>query len=65
MNGLRVTPTEWRELNPSHKRPKKHKPLTREETMVTVDAFHPDTVAKVMETRAEVDAAWNRMQDYW
>ena len=33
--------------------------------MVTVDAIHPDAVAKAMETRAEVDAAWNRMQDYW
>ena len=52
-------------MDPSHRPSKKHKPLTREETMVTVDASHPDTAAKVMETRAEVDAAWNRMQDYW
>ena len=52
-------------MDPNHRPSKKHKPLTRDETMVTVDAFHPDTVAKVMETRAEVDAAWNRMQDYW
>ena len=52
-------------MDPSHRPAKNHKPLTREETMVTVDAFHPYTVAKVMETRAEVDTARNRMQDYW
>ena len=65
VDGLCVHPTEWQVLDPSRRPSKKHKPLTREETMVTVDAFHPDAVAKVMETRAVVGAAWNRMQDYW
>ena len=33
--------------------------------LVAVHAFHPDTVAEVRQTRAEIDAAWKRMQDYW
>ena len=41
----------------------KHQLLTREETMATVDAFHPNTVAEVRQTRAEIDAAWKRLQD--
>ena len=58
-------PTQWRALDPSHRSSKKHQPLTHKETMKTVHAFHPDTVAEVSQTRAEIDAAWKQMQDYW
>ena len=65
VDGFCVTPREWTELQPSHRPSRKHQPLTREETMVTVDAFHPNTVTEVRQKRAEVDAAWKRMQEYW
>ena len=60
-----MTPTEWKQWDPSHRSSKKHQPLTDEETMATVHAFHPDTVTKVNQTRAEIDAAWKQMQHYW
>ena len=60
-----MTPTEWKELNPSHRSPKKHQPLTHEETLVTINAFHPDTVIEITQRQAEIDAAWKQMQDYW
>ena len=65
VDGCCMTPTQWKELDPSHRSSKKHRPLTHEETMATVHAFHPDTVAEVRKTRAEIDEAWKRMKDYW
>ena len=43
----------------------KHQLLTHEETMATVDAFDPNTLMEVKKTRAAIDAAWKRMQEYW
>ena len=43
----------------------KHQLLTEEETLETVDAFHPDTVAEVARTRALVAAAWTEMKENW
>ena len=60
-----MNPTQWKDLDPSHRSSKKHRPLTHEETMVTVDACHPDTVAEVRKTCAEIGDAWKRMKDYW
>ena len=52
-------------LNPSHRSPEKHQPLTHEETLVTVNAFRPDTMMEHRQRQAEIDAAWKQMQDYW
>ena len=60
-----MTPSEWKELNPSHSRPKKHQPLTHEETLKTIDAFRPGTMIKIKQRQAEIDDAWKRMQNYW
>ena len=65
VDGLCMTSTEWRALHPDHKPSRKHQLLTQEETMATVDAFDPLTVAKVTQTRAEIETAWKRMQEYW
>ena len=52
-------------LNPSRSRPKKHQPLTHEETLKTIDAFRPGTMIKIKQRQAEIDDAWKRMQNYW
>ena len=65
VDGFCVTPTEWKALDPSHRPSMKHQLLTEEETFETVDAFHPDTVAEVARTRAEIEAAWKEMKEYW
>ena len=65
VNGLRVTPTEWKELNPSHKRPKKHKPLTHEERLETINAVREETMTEIKQTQEEINAAWEQMRNYW
>ena len=65
MDGLRVTPTEWKELNPSHKSPKKHKPLTHEESLETINAFREETMTEIRQTQEEINAAWEQMRNYW
>ena len=65
VDGFCVTPTEWKALDPSHRPSMKHQLLTHEETLTTVDAFHPLTVTEVSRTRAEIHAAWKQMQEYW
>ena len=52
-------------MNPSRSRPKKHQPLTHEETLKTIDAFRPETMIKIKQRQAEIDDAWKRMQNYW
>ena len=65
VDGMCVTPRAWRELDPTHKQPEKGAPLTPAEMKITINAFHPSTVEQVSETRKEVEAAWQQMQEYW
>ena len=65
MDGLCATPSEWKELNPSRSRPKKHQPLTHQETLETINAFRPETMIEIKQRQAEIDDAWKRMQNYW
>ena len=65
LNGFCVTPTEWKSLNPSHKAPKKHKAQTPEQDAVTVDAFHPDTVAQVAGVRSRAQATHELHLQNW
>ena len=65
MNGLCITPTEWKELNPSHKSPKKHQPLTHEESLETINAFREGTMTEIRQTQKAINAAWEQMRNYW
>ena len=65
VDGLCVTPTEWEELNPSHKSPKKRQPLTHEESLETINAFREGTVTEIRQTQEEINAAWEQMRNYW
>ena len=52
-------------MNPSHKRPKKHKPLTHEESLETINAFREGTMTEIRRTQEEINAAWEQMRNYW
>ena len=65
MNGLCVTPPAWKELNPSHKRPKKRRPLTHEESLETINAFREETMTEIKQTQEKINAAWEQMRNYW
>ena len=47
------------------KAPNKHKAQTPEQDAVTVDAFHPDTVAQVENVRRSVQSAFELHSQYW
>ena len=52
-------------LNPSRKRPKKHKPLTHEESLETINAFREGTATEIKQTQENINAAWEQMRNYW
>ena len=52
-------------LNPSHKRPKKHKPLTHEERLETINAVREETMTEIKQTQEKINAAWEQMRNYW
>ena len=64
-NGLCVAPTEWEELNPSHKSPKKHKPLTHEERLETINAVREETMTEIKQTQEKINVVWEQMRNYW
>ena len=66
IDGFCVGAREWRQvLDPNHKVPEKHKPVTKEEALVTLDAFHPRMLAAIERARQEVQACFAEMQEYW
>ena len=52
-------------MNSSHKRPEKHKPLTHEERLETINAFREGTMTEIRQTQEEINAAWEQMRNYW
>ena len=52
-------------LNPSHKRPKKHQPLTHEERLETINAVREETMTEIKQTQEKISAAWEQMRNYW
>ena len=65
MDGFCVTPTEWRKPHPRHEVSEKHKAQTPEQDAITVDAFHPDTVAKLANVRFWVETAFEFLSHCW
>ena len=53
------------QLNPSHSRPKKHQPLTHEESLETINAFREETMTEIKQTQEKINAAWKQMRNYW
>ena len=65
VDGFCVTPTVWRRLHPSHEVPEKHKAQTPEQDAITVDAFHPETVAQAANVRKSVQTASEFLSNCW
>ena len=67
VEGICVTPTQYRtEINREHERPaKKHQPMTMQDRLTQINAFHPDTLRELEEVRASVKASWLIMSAFW
>ena len=65
VDGFCVTISAWRQLCPTHQAPAKHKELTQQEKMVTVDAFDRQTMNRVREVRRGVSHAFDLMRTNW
>ena len=50
-------------MNPSHKRPKKHKPLTHEDRLETINAAREETMTEIKQTQEKINAAWEQMRN--
>ena len=65
IEGVCVTPTRYRELNPNHERPNRSRTPPSSRSRHCIDAFETDTLAELQEKRAYVTACFREMQDYW
>ena len=65
VDGLCVNPTEWQVLDSSHRPSKKHKPLTHEDRLETINAVREETMTEIKQTQEKINAAWEQMRNYW
>ena len=65
IEGVCVTPTRHRELNPDHAPPKKHMRPNPMHEPTTIDAFEKDTLEQLQQTRDYVNTRFAEMQEFW